>query len=599
MSLPHPLLPLCKADLIPVEIFSEIFLLTLRIPPLLPWSTTNLMLVCQHWLAIMLSTPGIPSPLTIRKVTQKEVIQAFIQGRKLRLDVRVDMNEEKDGSYFNAESFHACFMAAAQAASRWTSFNLISPPPHGEYKAMQILQPLVRLQSFKAARGCGGLLEPLMTAISRSASPNLTIMELADPVTVHYLVQPACLYVNHFLTTLRIQLPKRMDSPVDILPHLHRLATFEARNLYLPFYPPDASLPLTYTLRSLKLKSVSIQWMAGHVFPFLEKCNIEFTHRTDIIQAVLPVTLLSCSYLLYHSNDLHPLSQFHLPSLSELNVKCGQWNVWRGNPHLAALCPVVSAGASNLRELCLDVTCSEQLLVYMLSLVPTLKSLHLKLAHPNALKPTFFKAFLVREPNANGAYDMVWPPGRAVAPLCPSLVSLHLQYRRWLRGPDKKEPLVAFSDIMASQNLETYDLFKLTLKFDESEKWMANWSIHTPVRKSQHVKRAHLILGILVPDGIIPISTELPWHGLVSLPFKAAEYLCLCPSVFHPPFEFDFLFNYDHMGLMTYYDRRSSRPTSLPCALPLFLCSRSWLWKPLILHFWLVTPFISSRDAGW
>ena len=92
------------------------------------------MLVCQCWHAIVLSTPGIHSSLTIRRATQKEVVQQFIQGRKSHLYVRVDMNDEKDGSDFNAENFHACIMATAQAASRWSSLHLISPPPHGEYK---------------------------------------------------------------------------------------------------------------------------------------------------------------------------------------------------------------------------------------------------------------------------------------------------------------------------------------------------------------------------------------------------------------------------------------------------------------------------------
>jgi hypothetical protein len=113
--------------------------------------------------------------------------------------------------------------------------------------------------------------------------------------------------------------------------------------------------------------------MAGHVFPALEKCYIIFPHHADIIQALQPVSMPSCSFLLYHSNDLHPLTHFHLPSLKSLDVKSGQWNVWRGNPQLAALCPVVAAGPKSLTGLHLDVECSEQLLVYMLKLVPALK----------------------------------------------------------------------------------------------------------------------------------------------------------------------------------------------------------------------------------
>jgi len=424
-------LPPGKADIIPVEILSEIFLLVVQ-----GWSGYReyLMLVCRRWHAIMLSTPGIHSQLTIRRATQKEVVQAFVQGRKTRLDVRVDMNDETDGSDFNPENFLACFTAAAQVASRWTSLNLISPPPLEECTDVRIWQPLVHLESLKVARGFGGFLGLVVAAIIRSASPNLTSIEVEDPVAVLYLVQPADLHIPHFLTTLKIHLSKRVYSPVDILPHLHRVEVFEARNLCLPFYPPGASLPLVHTLRQLHLKSVSVQWMAGHVFPALRTCHITFPHHVDTIQALQPVTMPSCHSLTYNSNDLHPLTHFYLPPLSDLDVKSGQWNTWRGNRQLAALCPIVTVAAQSLTDLRLDVNCREQLLIYMLGLVPALKYLSLGLASPNTLSIAFFQAFIVRELNVDNASDMARPLGQTIAPSCPSLRSLQLRYRRWARA---------------------------------------------------------------------------------------------------------------------------------------------------------------------
>jgi len=174
----------------------------------------------------MISTLGIHSQLTIRRATQNDVVQAFVQGTKTRLDVGVDMNNETDGSDFNPENFLACFMAAAQAASRWTSLNLISPPPLGECTDVPIWQPLVHLESFKVTRGFGRFLEPLMTAIRRSAPPNLTSIEVENSVAVLYLVQPAGVHITLSVTTLKVRLSKRMDGPVDILPHLHRLEVF-------------------------------------------------------------------------------------------------------------------------------------------------------------------------------------------------------------------------------------------------------------------------------------------------------------------------------------------------------------------------------------
>ena len=559
----RPLLSPGKADLIPAEILSEIFLLVVG-----DWSRhqMRLMLVCRRWHAIMLSTPGIHYPLKIRRATRKEVVQAFVQGRKSRLHVVVDFNDEKDGSDFNAEEFQACFVAAAQAASRWSSLTLFSPPPHGEYKDLQILQPLERLQSFGVSCGFGKFLEPVLTAISRSASPDLTTIMLADPVAVLYLVQPAYLHITHSLTILKVQLSKRMNISVDILPHLHRLETFEARHLCLPFYPPDASLPLIHTLRDLHLKSVSVQWMDGHVFPALMHCKIIFPRHADTIQALQPITMPSCSYFLYHSNDVHTLAQFCLPSLVSLDVKSGQWNNWRGNPQLAFLCPIVAVRAKTLTDLQLDVECSEPLLVYMLSLVPALTGLWLRLARPNALSATFFLGFIVREPDAGSTSRMVVPPRQTNAPLCPSLELLHLHYRRWLRGPDNKSLVLALGDIVGSRKLETESLFSLELGFDEPFMDL-RWTVGKRVKKFPSVAPSSLIIGISTPHAMATISTWYRASGFVPLPLKAIEYLYL--EGVPPATSFEILFIHDHMELVPYNHDRLPLPPSLPSALPL------------------------------
>src|ERR1700742_98177 len=91
LNLSNPLRPWGRSvvDLIPVEILSEIFLFVVQ-----DWQLNGkkLMLVCWHWRNIALSIPGIHSDLRIRRATRKEVVQAFINGRKSLLDVIVDMN---------------------------------------------------------------------------------------------------------------------------------------------------------------------------------------------------------------------------------------------------------------------------------------------------------------------------------------------------------------------------------------------------------------------------------------------------------------------------------------------------------------------------
>jgi len=378
-----------------VEILSEIFQLVLLVRP---QAQMTLVLVCQRWHGIMLQFPGITSRLFIRRATKKEVVQAFIQGRRNRFAVVVDVNDEEHGKDFNADDFHASLVVAGQAASRWTFLNLQSFPPPGEYKAPDtIAQPLESLIGLVMGEHCdlGDFFEPVMTAITTTAPPHLLRLGLSNPRAVLYLAQPIYLHFFFSLTTLTITLSRRMESPADILPHLRRLEYFDAQHLHLPIYPPDASLPLIQTLHSLRLKSVSVQWMAGKVFPALRWCSITFPHHIDTIRAQ-PVTMLACTDLVYDSNDLDPLRHFHHPPLGSLKVTSGQWDVNRGNPEFVAMCPIVFASARSLYSLDLQLRCSEKLLVLALRELPVLSYLTLRLASPSPLSEKFFQAFNCR-----------------------------------------------------------------------------------------------------------------------------------------------------------------------------------------------------------
>ena len=434
--------PPAKVHIIPVEIFTEIFLFAIQTNPR---SQRNLMLVCRRWRDIMLSTPGNRSQLRIRRSTQQKEVDSVISGNRSLLDVTVDMNIEAYGQRFVARKFHACFMAAAQAASRWRSFELVSPPPRGEYEYLQTLQPLQHLESFSLSLGCsvGNFLEPLMAAIASNTTQYLTEIEVADPDAVLYLGKPAFLHVFHSVRTLNIRLSKRMENPVDILPYLERLEVFEAHHLCLPIYPPDADLPLTQTLRSLRLRCVSIQWIAERVFSHLKQCSIIFPHHAEIIRSV---NMPSCSYFKYDSNTLGTLRYFSLPPLARLEVKCGQWSSRRGNLQLSALYPIFSI-SQIMTDLHLQVRCSEKLLVHILRLAPALEELWLGLSFPGALSKAFYQEFISTWPNASA---MIRPLTQPIRPLCGKLKRFHLHYKRWLRGLEKTEIIQIFGDIMAS-----------------------------------------------------------------------------------------------------------------------------------------------------
>ena len=554
----RPLLPPGEAHLIPVEILSEIFLLVLQYGSSYK---TNLVLVCQRWYAIMLSIPSITSRLRIGRSTKKEIVQAFIQERKTRLLVIVDMNDERDGKDFNADDFHASFMAAVQVASKWRSLVLSTFPPPGEHKeAYTIVQPLESLWTFSMSNNCdlGSSFEPLITAIATTAPPHLTEMNLSNLKAVLYLVQPAYLPVFRTLTTLKIRLSKRMETPVDILPHLQRLKHFDAWHLHLPIYSPDASLPLIQTLHHLTLKSMSVQWMAGKVFPVLKICSITFPHHIDTIR-LRPVTMPACTRLEYDSNDLDPLRYFHALPLDALDVTSGQWNARRGNLQLVAICPIVVASAQRLKTLDLQVQCSEQLLGLLLGLVPALDTLVLRLASPCVLSEAFFRAFVAANYNANGPHELVTLARR---PLCTKLRGLRVEYKRWLRRSERKTLIPVFSDIVSSRWMERY--FYLHLNFDGFDP--KNWRVGKPVGRIQGaLDYAGMVIGVSSPHGIIPLRAWGVHTPQMEVPFKEAEYL-----VAHYRLSIECLFDLRHLvelkvrGEKDIYMLPSEPPPNLP-----------------------------------
>jgi hypothetical protein len=539
----RPLQPPSKVHLIPVEILSEIFLLAVE-----PGDEdqTNVMLVCWHWCATMLSIPGMHFVVRIRNSTREEDVQAAMRGRRWLLGLSIDIATERPE--FNADDFHGSFLAAAQGASRWRALEFFSLPPPGVCKPLQILQPLERLESFTLNKRCnfGNFFEPLMTAITTTPT-HLTKMDLGNLDAILYLVQPACVHIFHSLKVLKIWLPKRMEGPVDILPHLQRLEVFAAENLFLPIYPSDVHLPLIQTLHELALKCVSVQWMAGHAFPALMSCDITFPHHANTI-ALQPVSMPSCTRFEYDSNDLGPLKYFNCTLLEEMFVKSGQWSVWMGNYQLISLSSMLTASAQRLTRLGVHVQCSESLLTGMLRLVPALKELELGFTSPHALSEKFFQQLVAAEPSASSSYEMI---------RLSSLESLNLSCKRWLRGSERKTPIPFFAIAHESS-------FNLWLTCPE----LCLWRVHGAV-EIFHVTQSwyRVLVGVPSPHGIVRLSSTTNIFGTSHLPFKEAEYLYMNDG----QLSVDLLFTFHHLVELRTHERCQFRwPTALPVNLPFY-----------------------------
>ena len=182
---------------------------------------------------------------------------------------------------------------------------------------------------------------------------------------------------------------------------------------------------------------------------------------------------------------------------------------------------------------------------------------------------------MVREFHSDGVSEMVGPPSQVIAPLCPSLKLLQLQYKRWMRGPDKKALIVALGDIVGSWQPEIKSSFSLWLCFDEVLK-ESHWTIGKLVRKIENLKDGDLVLGISTLHAIIPMSMLLPEHGVALLPFMNVESLHLFAGG-STPLEFQFIC--DHMELMVYDYGQLPLSSPLPCILPLFSALRVLVTK--------------------
>ena len=359
------------------------------------------------------------------------------------------------------------------------------------------MHPLEHLESFKLIASChhDRSLEALITAIAKRVTPRFTVMEVFQPDAALYTVQFVHFHIFSFLTTLRL-ICRKTQNPIDILPSLHKLEVFEAHNLSLPIYPLAVDLPLIQTLRALHLKSVSVQWTAGRIFPALAECAIIFPYHDDAIQSVY---MPSCLILKFVSNALGALEHFHIPQLKRLEIKCGQWRTWRGTLQLIAVHPIFAV--QGLTCLHLEIKCSERLLTYMLRLVPHLEELWMGLSSPHALSGAFFLTFAAGERNA-----IAGPSSQTIVPLCRKLKMLHLHYKRWSRGAERNELIPALGAIVASHPPEE-QIFSFRVRFGEGPD-SQEWIIHEPVERfSSQLESDSTLIGVPGPHGIIPLST--------------------------------------------------------------------------------------------
>jgi hypothetical protein len=225
--------------------------------------------------------------------------------------------------------------------------------------------------------------------------------------------------------------------------------------------------------------------------------------------ALQPVSMPCCTFFEYDSNDLGPSRYFHHAPLHRLEVKSGQWSVWRGNyQFISFLKPVVMANAQSLTTLNMHGQCSESLLNGILKLVPALESLGLGLISPHALSEKFYQQFVATDSCASSSCEVIW---------LPRLNCLDLSYKRWLRDSERKTLIPVFADIV-----ESHQELSLLLSFPKHE----NWDVKGQVESfGEMLSHENIVMGTSSPLGIVLLSLFCPPADSDCWPFKEAEYL--------------------------------------------------------------------------
>jgi len=248
-----------------------------------------------------------------------------------------------------------------------------------------------------------------------------------------------------------------MTHPVDLLPHLKQLETFIASHLHLSAYPPHVDLPLTNTLRHLRLKSVSIQWMSGRTFHALESCALFFPlHRH--VQHTFITTLPNCDDLTFQGYPLDMLNGVSAQNLTHLTVKCPCSKRQRGSRQLDRFSSRALQGNRLApRILHINIEATDEAWMKAFAFMSNLEELVIDNSQPSSLGVKTLQALVVHPVYASNL-GTTTTPGGGYTLMCPSLKRFGLRYRRWLRPTEHFDLIPELVSIIWSRGQSKFAL---------------------------------------------------------------------------------------------------------------------------------------------
>ena len=468
---------------LPAELLRQIFLIIINEtsrPPL------ALMCVCKHWHAIVIT---IWASLRLGTRTPMHTVTRTLRRNQWLLDIVVDM-DHVDTDYMDTDSvdtdsvdtdfddadftpsdgaFEAIF-AAMEASSRWRSLVVKSFPaqadlPEGLVK--RCLQrcsnaTMSRFTTFKIMSRCepSPLLGRLLHILGTTAGSELTTVEINSANVISFLA-PARPSMFHSIKVLALNTPG-ISNPVDLLPHLHQLETFTASHISFPIYDDDVHLPLIHTLRHLRLRAVSIQWMSGRTFHILEDCTLIFPLHPHVLHT-FSTTLPNCTHLTFHGSPLDVLNGTSAGKCTRLSVTCPGSFGGRGSRQLLQLSSrFFGENQCAPRILHIGIEATNRAWINALTFMPYLEELVIESARPSSLGVKVFRSLIVQPVYASNL-DTPSTPRKLHTPSCPQLKRLGLKYRRWLRQSEDFNLISAIESVISSRERSKYSLHSFSI----------------------------------------------------------------------------------------------------------------------------------------
>jgi len=437
---------------LPPELLQQILLLVfdnVRGPPIV------LMRVCKYWYNIV---TGIWALLKLGTRTSEYDITSKLGRNQWLLDVVIDTEMDRLRLIPMPNAYQAIF-AAMQETSRWRSLVVDTSPAPAEFPEdlidrglQQCSDPVMnRLRTLIIECPCemSPLLEYLLRILGTSASGELTTVEIRSADVISFLV-PTYPSIFRSVTVLTLDAPLRLDNPVDLLSHLHRLEALTASHFPLPVYYDDVDLPFVHTLRHLTLRSISIQWMSGRTFHVLESCTLILPLHRHVLHTFC-TTLPNCKHLSFEGYPLDILRGVSAHNLTHLSVKCSSSYRPRGNRQLARFSSqALEEGRLAPQILHISIEAMDHAWTKALAFMSNLEELAIYNARPSSLGATALQSLVVQTLDANHIGTTA-THGRRDTLICPSLRRFGLRYLRWLRPSEHFDLIPVFISIIRSR----------------------------------------------------------------------------------------------------------------------------------------------------